>query len=268
LALRRDDFTLCHRLRVRWAEVDRQDVVFNGNYFLYFDVAIAEYWRAIGFGYPADLVELGMDIFAIKASAEFHGSATYEDELDVVCRVSRIGRSSMTFVFGLWRGAEHLTSGEVVYVNADLKTRKSAPWPESLLSAILAYERVAPERGGATGAAGAGRLSDRSFDFANRGEEKMKSSLVTAASLLRVATPALAQQRKGCAELKADIEAKIKANGVPAYTLEIVPADRVKDGDGQVVGSCDGGTKKIVYKRAERAGPPQARIPSALLARG
>jgi hypothetical protein len=30
----RDDFTFFHTLRVRWAEVDRQDVVFNGNYFL------------------------------------------------------------------------------------------------------------------------------------------------------------------------------------------------------------------------------------------
>jgi acyl-CoA thioester hydrolase len=143
--MRREDFTLVHRLRVRWAEVDRQDVVFNGNYFLYFDVAIAEYWRAIGFSYPADLVKLGMDIFAVKASAEFHGSATYEDELDVACRVSRIGRSSMTFLFGIWRGAEQLTSGEVVYVNADLATRRSAPWPESLKAAILGYERVTPD---------------------------------------------------------------------------------------------------------------------------
>jgi acyl-CoA thioester hydrolase len=151
--MRREDFTLVHRLRVRWAEVDRQDVVFNGNYFLYFDVAIAEYWRAIGFSYPADLVTLGMDIFAIKAAAEFHGSATYEDELDVTARVSRIGRSSMTFLFGIWRGAEQLTTGELVYVNADLKTRKSAPWPEFLKQAILAYERVKPEDG-ATAASG------------------------------------------------------------------------------------------------------------------
>ena len=149
--MRREDFTFSHRLRVRWAEVDRQDVVFNGNYFLYFDVAIAEYWRAIRFDYPADLVKLGMDIFAIKAAAEFHGSATYEDELDVCCRVNRIGRSSMTFLFGIWRGAEQLTSGELVYVNADLKTRKSAPWPQSLKNAIAAYERVKPGDGAVSG---------------------------------------------------------------------------------------------------------------------
>jgi hypothetical protein len=73
-------------------------------------------------------------------------------------------------------------------------------------------------------------------------------SLIAVVSLLLMASPALAQ-RKACEELKAEIEAKIKANGVPAFTLDIVATDQVKEGDGQVVGSCDGGTKKIVYKR-------------------
>jgi len=144
--MQRGDFTFTHRLRVRWAEVDRQDVVFNANYFLYFDVAVAEYWRAIGFRYPQDIVEkFGTDIFAVKASAEYHGSATYEDELDVGCRVGRIGRSSLQLVFGIWRREELITSGELVYVNADLKTKKPAPWPDALKAAILGYERVKPE---------------------------------------------------------------------------------------------------------------------------
>ncbi len=143
--MERGDFTFFHTLRVRWAEVDRQDVVFNGNYFLYFDVTIAEYWRAIGFRYPEDILAHGTDFYAVKASAEYHGSATYEDQLDVGCRVARIGRSSMTFVFGIWRGGERITSGELVYVNADPKTRKSAPWPEALKSAVLRFEGIAPE---------------------------------------------------------------------------------------------------------------------------
>jgi len=141
----REHFTFSHTLRVRWAEVDRQDVVFNGNYFLYFDVAIAEYWRAIGFDYPKEIVDVGMDIYAIKATAEYHGSAGYDDLLDVCCRVARIGRTSMVFLFGIWRGAEHLTSGELVYVNADLVTKQSAPWPEFLRERILAFERTRPE---------------------------------------------------------------------------------------------------------------------------
>lgn len=140
----REEFTFSHSLRVRWAEVDRQDVVFNGNYFLYFDVAVTEYWRAVGFRYPEALVAHGGDFFAIKATAEYHGPARYDDVLDVCCRAGRLGRSSMQLVLGIYRGAEHLTSGELVYVHVELASRTPAPLPEALRRAVLAYEKTPP----------------------------------------------------------------------------------------------------------------------------
>ncbi|OGA60640.1 MAG: hypothetical protein A3G81_08770 [Betaproteobacteria bacterium RIFCSPLOWO2_12_FULL_65_14] len=54
-------------------------------------------------------------------------------------------------------------------------------------------------------------------------------------------------QAKPCEELKSEIEAKLKAKGVEKYTLDIVAADNAKDA--KVVGSCEGGSKRIVYKR-------------------
>jgi len=63
---------------------------------------------------------------------------------------------------------------------------------------------------------------------------------------LVISGPALAQ-RKDCGELKSEIEEKIKKNGVDKFSLDIVDAD--KDAEGKVVGTCEGGTKKIVYKR-------------------
>jgi acyl-CoA thioester hydrolase len=143
----RGDFAFFHPLRVRWSEVDRQDVVFNANYFVYFDVAVGEYWRAIDFRYPSELEPGGTDIFALKATAEFHASATYDDIVDVGCRVARIGRSSMRVVLAVFRGDEHLTSGELIYVHADKRARTSTPWPPSLRDRIVAFERVAPELG-------------------------------------------------------------------------------------------------------------------------
>jgi hypothetical protein len=71
--------------------------------------------------------------------------------------------------------------------------------------------------------------------------------LIFAAVLLMIATPAFAM--KACEELKSEIEAKLKEKGVKSYSLEIVPNEQVKDG--KVIGTCDGGTKKIVYKRGE-----------------
>jgi hypothetical protein len=69
-------------------------------------------------------------------------------------------------------------------------------------------------------------------------------------ALALAASPALAQ-RKACEELKAEIEAKIRNNGVKHFTLTIVPNAQVKDQ--HVVGSCDGGTKKITYQRGAPA---------------
>ena len=75
-------------------------------------------------------------------------------------------------------------------------------------------------------------------------------TVAMAAALLMLATPALA--RKDCDELKSEIDAKLQAKGVKSYTLEIKPTEEAKDlKEGKVVGSCDGGTKKIVYTRAK-----------------
>lgn len=65
-----------------------------------------------------------------------------------------------------------------------------------------------------------------------------------------MATSALAAV-KPCEELKTEIEAKIQAAGVPSYTLEIVPNSEVSD-QNMVVGSCDGGTKKIIYQKNDQ----------------
>jgi len=70
--------------------------------------------------------------------------------------------------------------------------------------------------------------------------------LVAVAALAFATSPAIAQV-KACEELKSEIEAKIKGNGVKEFTLTVVDKDAAEDG--KVVGTCDGGTKKIVYKR-------------------
>lgn len=140
----RSDFRLAHRIRVRWAEVDRQGIVFNGHYLMYFDCGITEYWRAIGTPYPEGLAQHGSDLYVVKAAVEYHASAGYDDEIDVCVRVAAIGRSSVRFAIEIHRGAHHLVSGEVVYVNADPATRKSASVPTFLREAIARFEGHAP----------------------------------------------------------------------------------------------------------------------------
>ena len=142
----REDFVCAHKLRVRWAEVDMQKIVFNGHYLTYIDTAIADYWREIGLAYPYGYVErYGNDVYLRKATVEYLGSARYDDELAVYCRVSKLGRSSMTFVFEICRGEEPpLVTAELVYVNADPQM-KPAPLPDEVRDRVRHYERVAPQ---------------------------------------------------------------------------------------------------------------------------
>jgi YbgC/YbaW family acyl-CoA thioester hydrolase len=141
----RTDFVCAPSLRVRWAEVDMQKIVFNAHYLTYLDTAIAEYWREIGLPYPHGYVErYGNDIFLRKATVEYLGSARYDDMLTVCCRVAKLGRTSMTFQFEIYRDAELLISAELVYVNAD-PSMKAAPLPEDVRERVKKYERVAPQ---------------------------------------------------------------------------------------------------------------------------
>ena len=61
---------------------------------------------------------------------------------------------------------------------------------------------------------------------------------------LAVSTSAFATP---CEEVKSQIAAKLDAKHVSDYTLDVVPADQA--GDAKVIGTCEGGTKKIVYTR-------------------
>ncbi len=74
----------------------------------------------------------------------------------------------------------------------------------------------------------------------------MKKFLL-AVGLLSLAGTALAAG-KPCEELKSEIAAKIDAKGASGYSLEVV--DKGASTDAKVVGSCEGGTKEIVYKRS------------------
>ena len=73
----------------------------------------------------------------------------------------------------------------------------------------------------------------------------MKIALPVLLSFI-VMSPA-AQAAKPCEELKSEIAAKLDAKGVQNYVLEIVPAEQ--ETDLRIVGTCEGGTKKITYVR-------------------
>jgi YbgC/YbaW family acyl-CoA thioester hydrolase len=140
----RQDFRLFHRLRVRWAEVDMQKIVFNGHYLMYFDTAMADYWRALALPYEEAMHQLGGDLFVKKASVEYHASARYEDMLDVALKCTRVGNSSILFTGGIFQGDKLLITCELVYVYADPATQTSRPVPQALRGLFTRFEAGEP----------------------------------------------------------------------------------------------------------------------------
>ena len=142
--MNRADFRFFHRLRVRWEEVDMQKIVFNAHYLMYFDTAVADYWRALGMPYEEGMHQLQGDIYVKKATVEFSASARMDDTLDVGMKCSRIGNSSMVFTGGIFRGEDLLISCELVYVFADPATQTSRPVPQALRDLLTGFEAGEP----------------------------------------------------------------------------------------------------------------------------
>ena len=149
----KSDFSFFHPVRVRWSEVDMQKVVFNGHYFNYFDFAVYESWKAMLVAAAATSVP-GLkgrfdawmhNIFVVKASAEYHAAAHFDDELAVGVRVAKLGRSSMRTVLEIHRAADHLITGELIYVYKDPVANASAPIPDEFRQLIVGFEKIRPE---------------------------------------------------------------------------------------------------------------------------
>ncbi len=140
MTVKRADFRCLHRLRVRWAEVDMQKIVFNAHYLMYFDTAMGDYWRALALPYEAAMHQLEGDIYVKKASVEYFASARYDDQLEVGIRCSRIGTSSIAFEGAIFRGDTLLVTGELLYVFADPNTQTSRPVPQALRALFNGFE--------------------------------------------------------------------------------------------------------------------------------
>jgi len=118
-----------HPLRVRYNECDPQGVVFNANYFLYFDIAFTELWRA-AVGHYNRLLEAGLDTVVAEAGATFRASATFDDELEIVVRVVNVGTTSMQTELDVLRGGETLVEGRMRHVMIDAETKGKTPIPD------------------------------------------------------------------------------------------------------------------------------------------
>ena len=138
--MKRTDFRHLEPLRVRWAEIDAQGIVFNGHYLTYLDTAISGYWRALAIPYADTMKSLGGDLYVRRATLDYRGSARYDDRLDVGIRVREFGNSSMVVDGAVFHGEQMLVQAEMIYVFADPGTQSPMRLPDPLRRLILDFE--------------------------------------------------------------------------------------------------------------------------------
>jgi YbgC/YbaW family acyl-CoA thioester hydrolase len=260
----RSDFRYLDRLRVRWAEVDMQKIVFNGHYLMYFDTAVAGYWRALAMPYHESMELLQGDMFVRKATVEYEGSARYDDVCDVGIRCARIGTSSMVFEAAVFRGQQRLVHGELVYVFADPASQTSRPVPPALRALLEDFEQGRPmvemRSGGwsewgrdAAAIRGAVFVDELGLPPALRGDaEDERAVHVLAVNRLgmAVATGRLLPEPGGRARIgRVAVLAALRRSGVGAMLLACLVGEARDRGAAEVVLAAQAGTEPF-YRRA------------------
>ncbi len=138
--LSRNNFRFFHRLRVRWAEVDVQRIVFNPHYLTYIDSAMSAYWNAMAMPYIQTMQRLASEMFLKKVTVEFQAPAQMDDLIEVGLRCTQIGTTSIKFDAAIFRDTECLLVAQLVYVYADATTYKPIPVPLAMRSNFFAFE--------------------------------------------------------------------------------------------------------------------------------
>jgi acyl-CoA thioester hydrolase len=126
-----------HRLRVRYNECDPQGVVFNANYLTYFDITMGELWRELG-GYQA-MVDAGVDMVVAEATIRYLAPLRFDDELELVARIRRLGDTSMTTELVIEDGGEPAAEGELRHVFIETGTGRTAPIPDAIRPGLARY---------------------------------------------------------------------------------------------------------------------------------
>lgn len=138
----RDQFAFFFPLRVRWAECDGQGIVFNANYFAFYDHAIWEWTKALGYKGWDDAPQF----VTAHAECDFKGAARFDNDLLIGVRAAQFGTKSMEVRAAVFRGDELLNVGKLNYVYVAAGTTRPEAIPATFIDRVAAFERVKPAR--------------------------------------------------------------------------------------------------------------------------
>jgi len=131
-----------HRIRVRYAEIDGQGVVFNAHWLTYFDDACTRFVESLGFGPEFWTVEF--DVMLVRAVVEWSGPARFDEWIDVAVAPVRIGTKSFDLHYHATVAGRSACDATITYVAVRPRENVSIVIPDRVRAALEArVEEVA-----------------------------------------------------------------------------------------------------------------------------
>ena len=118
---------------VRFGDVDRAGIVYYPVIFHYLHIAQEDFFAGyVGMPYHRLIEEEGMGFPTVSDATEFLKPLKYGDTLEIVVFISRVGQSSATFEFRVYKtgSAELLARSSQVKVAVNMDTWEKVPIPE------------------------------------------------------------------------------------------------------------------------------------------
>jgi acyl-CoA thioester hydrolase len=133
-----------HHVRVRYAEVDAQGVVFNAHWLTYFDEAMTRFVEALGFDPKTTFTETGpFDVMLVRSVVEWRGPAGFDDLIEIGVTTDRLGTSSFDLRFTATVAGREVVTATTTYVSVIPGEHRSQPIPAAVRRQLEAHAAVA-----------------------------------------------------------------------------------------------------------------------------
>lgn len=109
-------------VKVRYAEVDRMNIVYHSNYIVWFEIGRTEFLRSLGYTY-SKLEEENIWIPVIEVSCKYKSPVTYDDTVTIETRIEELGKVKIKFAYRVYHGERLVAEGFSVhgFTNEKLK---------------------------------------------------------------------------------------------------------------------------------------------------
>lgn len=128
-----------HTIRVRYGEVDMQGIVFNAHWLAYFDDAITQYFRHLGYDPQTVFTDAGgFDMVVVRTEIEWKDGAGFDEDVAIEVRPTRLGRASFDVGFEASVDGRSVCEATITYVSIRPGKRESVPIPDGLRTQLEA----------------------------------------------------------------------------------------------------------------------------------